>query len=56
MWFKAPFLNSFKSRLDRHWSDQPSKFELSCYVPHATGQSVSGGKGGTNVPEEAGIA
>ena len=53
---QAPSLNSFKSRLYRHWSDHPSESEPSCHVPHATGQSARWRQRSTNAPEEAGIA
>ena len=35
---EAPSVNSFKSRLNRHWTNHPSKFNPPCYIPHATGQ------------------
>ena len=35
---EAPSVNSFKSRLNRHWTNHPSKFNPPCYITHATGQ------------------
>ena len=31
---KAPFPNTFKSRLNNHWHSHPSTFTATCYLTH----------------------
>ena len=53
---EAPSANSFKSRLNRHWTNHPSKFNPPCYIPHATGQIARYSQKCSNAPQEAEMA
>ena len=53
---EAPSVNSFKSRLNRHWTNHPSKFNPPCYIPHATGQIARYSQQCSNAPQEAEMA
>ena len=53
---EAPSVNSFKSRLNRHWTNHPSKFNPSCYIPHATGQIARYSHQRSHAPQEAEMA
>ena len=52
----TPSVNSFKSRLNRHWTYHPSKFNPPCYIPHATGQIARYSQQCSNAPQEAEMA
>ncbi|MCG8047037.1 MAG: reverse transcriptase domain-containing protein [Candidatus Thiodiazotropha endolucinida] len=47
----APSVNAFKSRLNKHWSKHPIKFEAACYQSQA-GPTTRNGQY-SNAPEEA---
>ena len=53
---EAPSVNSFKSRLNRHWTNHPSKFNPPRYIPHATGQIARYSQQCSNAPQEAEMA
>ena len=53
---EAPSVNSFKSRLNRHWTNHPSKFNPPCFIPHATGQIARYSQQCSNAPQEAEMA
>ena len=53
---EAPSMNSFKSRLNRHWTNHPSKFNPPCYISHATGQIPRYSQQRSNAPQEAEMA
>ena len=53
---ESPSVNSFKSRLNRHWTNHPSQFNPPCYIPLATRQIVRYSQQRSNAPQEAEMA